>query len=90
VLLDCSGNSRVRELEQQRAAGARKYRRLAIDAPGRRLRTEYAGERTGRASAQRIQLALEAFRNNDVERIVLCVTNRSLAVSTGCSTRKSN
>jgi len=44
VLLDCSGNPRVRELEQQCAAGAQKYRRLAIDAPGHRLRTEYAGE----------------------------------------------
>jgi hypothetical protein len=54
------------------------------------LRTEYAGERTGRGGAQRIQLALEAFRHDDVDRIALCRYRHGLTVSTGCSTRKSN
>src|SRR6266581_7117911 len=69
VLFDCSGNPGMGELQQQRAARSQENRGLPVDLPGDRSRTEYAQEGTGRRTAYQVQLALEAFRADDFERI---------------------
>src|SRR5262249_29476987 len=59
------------ELQKYRAARSQENRGLPIDRPGDRPRTEYARERAGRHTAYQVQLALQAFRADDFERVML-------------------
>src|SRR5262245_14752429 len=72
VLLDGGGDPGMSELQQQRTARSQEGRGLPIDLPGDRPRTEYACERTGRRTAYQVQLALQVFRADDFERVMLC------------------
>src|SRR5262249_9235354 len=82
VLLDCGGDPGMSELQQQRAARSQEGRGLSIDLPGDRPRTEYACERTGRRTAYQVQLALQVFRADDFERIMLCSRVHSCRLDT--------
>jgi hypothetical protein len=81
VLFDCSGNPGMGELQQQRAARSQKHRGLPVDLPGDRSRTEYARERTGSRTTHQVQLALQAFHADDVERIMFGRHGHNLAAS---------
>ena len=55
VLRDGGSDPGMRQLKQQRTAGAEKDDGLPVDLPGHRVRTEHAGNRSRRVGADLIE-----------------------------------
>src|ERR1700732_1272298 len=84
MLFDGSSDPGMSKLHEQRAAGAKKNCGLTVDLPGDGVRAEQACVGPSRRRACQVQLALQAFRVDDVGVLFLHFRWRGPGRHRGC------